>query len=71
MLDTKAIKYQAAFCTELMKRLNADILKDECDKDIDYEGMVNHTQKQADIIRLRRELNRLKQMLNPWGDYYG
>jgi len=71
VLDTKAIKYQAAFCTELMKRLNADILKDECDKDIDYEGMVNHTQKQADIIRLRRELNRLKQMLNPWGDYYG
>lgn len=71
MLDTKAIKYQAAFCTELMKRLNADILKDECDKDIHYNGMVNHTQKQADIIRLRRELNRLKQMLNPWGDYYG
>lgn len=70
MLDTKAIKYQAAFCTELMKRLNADILKDECDKDINYQGMVNHTQKQADIIRLRRELNRLKQMLNPWGDYY-
>ena len=67
-LDIKKINAQSDFCLELMKRLNAE-LKSDVDEHA-WMGMYNHTQKQADIIRLRRELNKLQKMLNPWGEYY-
>lgn len=31
-------------------------------------GIRNHSQISNDIIRLRRELNTLNKLLNPWGD---
>lgn len=49
-------KKQAAFCLDLMKRLYDDIKDSD-----DY-----HTRKQADITRLRRELLKLSELLDPW-----
>ena len=63
-LDIKKINAQSDFCLELMKRLNAE-LKNDVDE-LAWSGMKNHTQKQTDIIRLRRELNRLNKLLNYW-----
>lgn len=57
------IKSQSQFCTELMIRLNNSISKSGRGL---WSGMENHCQKQNDIIRIRRELNTLKEMLNPW-----
>ena len=67
-LDTMKIEMQSEFCLELMERLNAEI-SESVDEHAWY-GMWNHTQKQADIVRLRRELNKLHKMLNPWGNGY-
>lgn len=64
-IDTKKVIKQADFCRDLMQRLNAEIKADKTDDN--YYGIWNHTRKQNDIIRLRRELNRLHKMLNPWG----
>ena len=68
-LDIKKINAQSDFCLELMKRLNAELKKD-VDEDA-WSGMLNHTQKQNDIIRLRRELNKLNKLLDPWGGQNG
>lgn len=65
-IDTKKIIKQADFCLELMQRLNAEIKADQSGNK--YADCIwYHTRKQNDIIRLRRELNRLHKMLNPWG----
>ena len=64
-LDIKKINAQSDFCLELMKRLNAELKKDVDEHA--WSGMNYHTQKQADIIRLRRELNKLTKLLDPWG----
>ena len=66
-LDIKNIKKQTDFCLNLMERLRADIWNDECDPSIDCYGIRYHKRKQNDIIRLRRELNRLNKLLDPWG----
>lgn len=67
-IDTKKVIKQADFCLELMQRLNAEIKADKTDDKYAYGyGFWYHTRKQNDIIRLRRELNRLHKMLNPWG----
>lgn len=63
MDDFKNIKSQSKFCKELMTRLDDDIQKSGHGT---YSGMSNHTQKQNDIIRIRRELNALAKLLDPW-----
>lgn len=65
-IDAKKTIKQADFCLEIMQRLNAEIKADKTDDKFAY-SIRYHTRKQNDIIRLRRELNRLHKMLNPWG----
>lgn len=66
-INVKLVKAQAGFCMDLMKRLCDDIEADTCDAPT-YYNIWYHTRKQGDIIRLRRELNKLHKMLNPYGD---
>lgn len=63
--DFDDIKSQSQFCTELMLRLNKNIHKAEIGSS---GGMDRYCQKQDDIIRIRRELNTLREMLNPWAE---
>ena len=63
-IDVKKTKAQSDFCLELMKRLHDSINEDTCDAP-KYTNIWYHTRKQNDIIRLRRELNKLHKMLNP------
>lgn len=63
--DFDDIKSQSQFCTELMLRLNKSI---KTAGKGSWSGMHNHCQKQDDIIRIRRELNMLREMLNPWAE---
>ena len=63
-IDMKAVKKQSGFCLELMQRINAEIKEDE---NGGFYGIWYRTRKQNDIIRLRRELNHLNKMLNPFG----
>ena len=58
------IKKQAQFCTVLMTRLNDDIQEENDISAWDFSKMRNKSQKQMDVIRLRRELNKLNMMLN-------
>ena len=67
-IDVKKLRKQTDFCVDLMNRLNEDIKRD-----IDSEAWVGvywHYRKRQDIIRLRRELNTLNKLLDPYGDYY-
>ena len=59
------IRRQSKFCIELMIRLDKEI---QTDGKGSWSGMKNHTQKQADIERIRRELMALHKMLYPWGE---
>lgn len=61
--DFDDIKSQSQFCAELMLRLNESIRKAGKGS---WSGMDKHCRKQDDIIRIRRELNTLREMLNPW-----
>jgi hypothetical protein len=63
MDDFENIKSQSKFCKELMTRLDDDIQKSGHGT---YSGMSNYTQKQNDIVRIRRELNALAKLLDPW-----
>jgi len=63
--DFDDIKSQSQFCTELMLRLNKSVQKAGKGS---WSGMENHCQKQNDILRIRRELNTLREMLNPWAE---
>ena len=56
------IQAQSMFCNELMIRVNNDVQKAK----EEYGAVVGHTRMMIDIIRLRRELNKLRHMLNPW-----
>ena len=64
---TKQVKEQSKFCKELMSRLDTSVEKNVEDVTSWY-GIVNRSQMSNDIIRLRRELNTLRKLLNPWGD---
>ena len=64
---TKQVKKQSAFCNELMSRLATSVEKN-VEEVTSWYGIVNRSQMSNDIIRLRRELNTLRKMLNPWGD---
>lgn len=64
--DNKRIMAQAAFCLELMERLYTEIERG-CSESKQYcAGINNYTQRMADAIRIRRELNTLRKLLNPW-----
>ena len=65
--NRKQVKEQIKFCKELMLRLDELVTKN-IDKDSSWWGIRHHTQMSNDIIRLRRELNTLNKLLNPWGD---
>ena len=65
--QVKKIKKQMQFCKELMLRLDIDFANsvDEQNKDkFDAYGEVRNKSRHAnDVVRLRRELNILRQML--------
>ena len=61
--DFESIKQQSKFCTDLMTRLNDEIQKSGNGT---WSGMADHTRKQDDIKRIRRELMDLSKKLNPW-----
>lgn len=63
-INIKAVQLQANFCQDLMQRLTTEIKRDSVNGD--YYGMCNYTQKKADIIRLRRELNALNALIDPY-----
>ena len=66
MTDQKKITDQVRFCSVLMGRIKNDIETAEPDS-FGREGILrNYTTMQTDVIRLRRELNTLRKMLNPW-----
>ena len=61
------IKSQAQFVVELSLRLQKSIERDGIPAFGPGDVWVKkHTQKQADIKRIRRELLKLYLMLNPW-----
>ena len=60
MVDKRKIVDQARFCSVLMGRIKADIENAEEQR----WALDKHTVKQTDVIRLRRELNELRKMLN-------
>lgn len=62
--DCSDIKSQCRFCTELLLRLNDEI--DEASSRYDDRSFEHYTRFQNDIVRIRRELNNLRIMLNPW-----
>ncbi len=61
-VDKKQIVKDIQFCKELMDRLLKDAKKYE-EAGIYQE---KHTVLQADIIRLRRELNEIRKKLDRW-----
>lgn len=65
MIDTtiEDIQKQSEFCADLMNRLNTGIQTGTWV----YGRLSNYTQAEADVIRLRRELNDLRKMLYPYG----
>ena len=60
MTDKKKIVDQARFCSVLMGRIKADV---ENAHEDDW-ALDKHTVMQTDVIRLRRELNGLRKMLD-------
>lgn len=63
MKTLKFVQKQSAFCTDLMIRLNEKIK----DAQVACGRIEYHTQMENDIIRLRRELNELHEMLMQYG----
>ena len=62
MADKCKVDKQAMFCKDLMERLNNNILSAK----VSYGSLEKHTVMQNDIIRLRRELMLLSEMLDPY-----
>lgn len=59
------IRKQSEFCLELMKRLNEELLNSDV-ASYWHDSVEHYTQRQGDIIRLRRELMALSNELDPW-----
>ncbi len=57
------VRKQSSFCMDLMERLNDKIQN----AGVLYGRVEYHTRKEKDIIRLRRELNDLRDMLMQYG----
>lgn len=66
---TEDIKIQSEFCKDLAIRLNEDIQKAENACMSNRTGVKGHSRIQADITRLRIELNDLRKMMD-WGYMY-
>ena len=64
-INVEKVKAQANFCLDLMQRICNDINEDACDAP-SYTNIWYHTRKKNDIIRLRRELNKLNKLLDPY-----
>lgn len=62
MTDKCKVDKQVLFCKELMERLNDSILSAK----VSYGSLEKHTVMRNDIIRLRRELMLLSEMLDPY-----
>lgn len=66
----QTVKEQINFIDTLMNKLKKDInngMNHFSSNDI-YYGIPGHHRMQTDIIRIRRELNELSKMLNPYED---
>ena len=63
MTDKKTLMNDLKFCQELMNRLVTYSRNHFIDE---YSWKSNHTVIQADIIRLRRELNEIRKELEGW-----
>ena len=63
--NRKQIKEQVKFCSELMKRLELSV-GENVGIDSSWSGVHNHSQISNDVIRLRRELNKLNKLLYPY-----
>lgn len=63
MKTVKSVQKQSAFCTDLMSKINEKIK----DAEVAYGRIKYHTRMENDIIRLRRELNELHEMLIQYG----
>lgn len=61
----KQVKAQAEFCKELMERLYESI-KENIDFESSWCGIRNHSQISNDVVRMRRELNSLNKLMNPY-----
>lgn len=61
----KRVEEQMKFCKELMNRLDKS-LADNIDEESSWWGIRNHSQISNDVVRLRRELNMLHKLLNPY-----
>ena len=61
MTDKNKVDKQVLFCKDLMERLNDNILSAR----ESYGAIEKHPVMQNDIIRLRRELMTLSEMLDP------
>lgn len=59
-INIKEMKAQVDFCMMLMNHLQNDIHTAE----ISYDYVKNHTRMEIDIIRIRRELLTLRDMIN-------
>lgn len=57
------VKKQSEFCLELMKRLNENVQT----ASIEYGYINKHTRMENAVIRLRNELNDLRDMLHQYG----
>lgn len=62
MTDMNKVIKQTLFCKELMERLDDSIRSAK----VSYGAIEKHTVMQKDIIRLRRELMLLSEMLDPY-----
>lgn len=63
-------KEQIKFIDTLMNKLKKDLnngMSSFSSNDI-YYGIPGHDRMRNDIVRIRRELNELSKMLNPYGD---
>jgi len=63
MKTLKSVQKQCAFCAELMSRLSSEITTAKTD----YGRITYHSRMENDVIRLRRELNVLRDMLMQYG----
>ena len=63
MKTLKSVQKQSEFCLDLMKRLNEKIDNAK----VDYGRITYHTRMENDVIRLRRELSELHDMLRQYG----
>ena len=63
MKTLTTVQKQSRFCFELMCRLNEKIE----DAELYYGHIKHHTRMENDVVRLRRELTELADMLRQYG----